>query len=73
VLDDHAAVRAGLEAILGAAPDMVSVGSAHGEAELLCHRDARERRVERPAAQQLERPLDPSRMRTRSDSTLRRS
>ncbi len=34
VLDDHAAVRAGLEAILGAAPDMVSVGSAHGEAEL---------------------------------------
>jgi DNA-binding NarL/FixJ family response regulator len=34
VLDDHAAVRAGLEAILGSAPDMVSVGSAHGEAEL---------------------------------------
>jgi DNA-binding NarL/FixJ family response regulator len=33
-LDDHAAVRAGLEAILGSAPDMVSVGSAHGEAEL---------------------------------------
>ncbi len=28
VLDDHAAVRAGLEAILGAAPEMVSVG--HG-------------------------------------------
>jgi len=34
VLDDHAAVRAGLEAILDSAPDMVSVGSAHGEAEL---------------------------------------
>ena len=34
VLDDHAAVRAGLEAILGSAPDTVSVGSAHGEAEL---------------------------------------
>jgi DNA-binding NarL/FixJ family response regulator len=34
VLDDHAAVRAGLEAILGSAPGMVSVGSAHGEAEL---------------------------------------
>lgn len=34
VLDDHAAVRAGLEAILGSAPDMVSVGSARGEAEL---------------------------------------
>jgi DNA-binding NarL/FixJ family response regulator len=31
VLDDHAAVRAGLEAILGAAPDMVSVGSAQDE------------------------------------------
>ena len=34
VLDDHAAVRAGLAAIVGAAPDMVSVGSAHDEAEL---------------------------------------
>jgi len=34
VLDDHAAVRAGLEAILGAAPGIVPVGSAHGEAEL---------------------------------------
>jgi DNA-binding NarL/FixJ family response regulator len=34
VLDDHAAVRAGLEAIVGSAPGMVSVGSAHGEAEL---------------------------------------
>jgi chemotaxis response regulator CheB len=34
VLDDHAAVRAGLEAILGAAPEMVSVGSAQDEAEL---------------------------------------
>ena len=33
VLDDHAAVRAGLEAILGAAPEMVSVGSAHDEAQ----------------------------------------
>jgi DNA-binding NarL/FixJ family response regulator len=34
VLDDHAAVRAGLEAIVGSAPGMVSVGSAHDEAEL---------------------------------------
>lgn len=34
VLDDHAAVRAGLAAIVGAAPDMVSVGSAHDETEL---------------------------------------
>lgn len=34
VLDDHAAVRAGLEAIIGAAPDMASVGSASGEQEL---------------------------------------
>jgi FixJ family two-component response regulator len=34
VLDDHAAVRAGVEAILGAAPDMVPVGSASGEEEL---------------------------------------
>jgi chemotaxis response regulator CheB len=34
VLDDHAAVRAGLEAIVGSAPGMVSVGSARGEAEL---------------------------------------
>jgi DNA-binding NarL/FixJ family response regulator len=34
VLDDHAAVRAGLAAILGSAPDMVFVGSAHGESEL---------------------------------------
>jgi DNA-binding NarL/FixJ family response regulator len=34
VLDDHAAVRAGLEAIVGSAHGMVSVGSAHGEAEL---------------------------------------
>jgi DNA-binding NarL/FixJ family response regulator len=34
VLDDHTAVRAGLEAILGSAPGMVPVGSAHGEAEL---------------------------------------
>jgi two-component system NarL family response regulator len=34
VLDDHASVRAGLEAILGAAPGMVSVGSAHDEAGL---------------------------------------
>jgi DNA-binding NarL/FixJ family response regulator len=34
VLDDHAAVRAGLEAILGAAPEVVSVGSAQDEAEL---------------------------------------
>jgi DNA-binding NarL/FixJ family response regulator len=34
VLDDHAAVRAGLEAIVGSASDMVSVGSAHDEAEL---------------------------------------
>lgn len=34
VLDDHAAVRAGLEAILGTEPDMVPVGSASGEEEL---------------------------------------
>ena len=34
VLDDHAAVRAGLEVILGAAPEMVSVGSAQDDAEL---------------------------------------
>jgi hypothetical protein len=34
VLDDHAAVRAGLKAIVGAAPEMVSVGSAQDEAEL---------------------------------------
>lgn len=34
MLDDHAAVRAGLEAIVGSAPGMVSVGSAHDEAEL---------------------------------------
>jgi DNA-binding NarL/FixJ family response regulator len=34
VLDDHAAVRAGLVAILGSAPGLVSVGSARGEAEL---------------------------------------
>jgi DNA-binding NarL/FixJ family response regulator len=34
VLDDHAAVRAGLGAILGSAPDMVSVGAAHDEAQL---------------------------------------
>ena len=34
VLDDHTAVRAGLEAILGSVTDMVAVGSAHGEAEL---------------------------------------
>ena len=33
-LDDHAAVRAGLDAILGSAPGIVSVGSARGEAEL---------------------------------------
>ena len=33
-LDDHAAVRAGLEAIVSSAPGMVSVGSAHDEAEL---------------------------------------
>jgi hypothetical protein len=29
VLDDHAAVRAGLKTILDSAPDMVSVGAAH--------------------------------------------
>jgi DNA-binding NarL/FixJ family response regulator len=34
VLDDHAAVRAGLDAIIGAAPDMAPVGSASGEQEL---------------------------------------
>ena len=34
MLDDHAAVRAGLEAILGSAPDMVPVGSASSEEEL---------------------------------------
>jgi DNA-binding NarL/FixJ family response regulator len=34
VLDDHAAVRAGLDAIIGAAPDMASVGAASGEQEL---------------------------------------
>jgi DNA-binding NarL/FixJ family response regulator len=34
VLDDHAAVRAGLESIVGSAPGMVAVGSAHDEAEL---------------------------------------
>jgi DNA-binding NarL/FixJ family response regulator len=34
VLDDHAAVRAGLQAIVGSTPGMVSVGSAHDEAEL---------------------------------------
>jgi DNA-binding NarL/FixJ family response regulator len=34
VLDDHTAVRAGLQAILGSAPGMVSVGSANDEAEL---------------------------------------
>jgi len=34
VLDDHAAVRAGLAAIVGSAHGMVSVGSAHDEAEL---------------------------------------
>jgi DNA-binding NarL/FixJ family response regulator len=34
VLDDHAAVRAGLQAILGSAPDMVPVGSASSEEEL---------------------------------------
>lgn len=34
VLDDHAAVRAGLAAIIGAAPDMAPVGSASGEQEL---------------------------------------
>jgi DNA-binding NarL/FixJ family response regulator len=34
VLDDHAAVRAGLQAIVDSTPGMVSVGSAHDEAEL---------------------------------------
>lgn len=34
VLDDHATVRAGLEAIVGAARDMVWVGSAKDEADL---------------------------------------
>ena len=34
VLDDHAAIRAGLKAILGSAPDMLPVGSARSEAEL---------------------------------------
>lgn len=34
VLDDHEAVRIGLKAILGSAPGMVPVGSAHGETEL---------------------------------------
>ncbi|HEX6582469.1 MAG TPA: response regulator transcription factor [Thermoleophilaceae bacterium] len=34
MLDDHTAVRAGLQAILGAAPGMVPVGSANDEAEL---------------------------------------
>ena len=34
VLDDHTAVRAGLQAILGAAPGIVPVGSANDEAEL---------------------------------------
>jgi DNA-binding NarL/FixJ family response regulator len=34
VLDDHEAVRAGLERIVALAPDMVSVGTASTEAEL---------------------------------------
>lgn len=34
VLDDHAAIRAGLGAMLGAEPDLVAVGAASGEAEL---------------------------------------
>lgn len=34
VLDDHAAVRAGVESILALEPDMVSAGAASGEAEL---------------------------------------
>lgn len=33
-LDDHVVIRAGLKAILGAAPDMVLVGSARTEPEL---------------------------------------
>lgn len=33
-LDDHWAVRAGLEAVIGSQPDMVMVGSATGEDEL---------------------------------------
>jgi DNA-binding NarL/FixJ family response regulator len=34
VLDDHVAVRAGLEAIVGSASGIVSIGSAHDEAGL---------------------------------------
>ncbi len=34
VLDDHPAVRAGLDAILAAQPDLVPVGSASGEEQL---------------------------------------